>query len=74
VDGTVAKIDSQVSFKNDESLISVLMVVPNEVALQLHDLESIIVHFGDDLRGPLFRERSEFLPTIDCLLARAAAP
>jgi len=30
--------------------------VPNEIALQPHDLKLIIVHFGYDLRPPLIVE------------------
>jgi hypothetical protein len=33
-----------------------LWIVPDEVALQLHDLDRVIVHLGDDLRLPLFVE------------------
>src|SRR5271165_5688143 len=63
------KIDSQITFDHDECLIGVLMVVPNEVTLHFHDLELIIIHFGDDLRSPVLLEQSEFLLEIDCLIA-----
>jgi hypothetical protein len=31
----------------------VLVIMPNEIALQLYDLELVLVHFGNDLRLPL---------------------
>jgi hypothetical protein len=29
------------------------VIMPNEIALQLYDLELVLVHFGNDLRLPL---------------------
>ena len=56
MDRAVAKIDPQIAFDHDECLIGLLVVVPDEVALQLHDLELIVVHLRDDLRLPLLLE------------------
>ena len=53
MDRAIPEIDPQIAFQDDECLVGIFMVVPNEVALQLHDLELVVVHFGDDLRRPL---------------------
>jgi hypothetical protein len=50
------------------------VIVPNELALELHDLELVVVHFRYDLRLPLFVERSELFAEIDRLVVHAASP
>jgi hypothetical protein len=37
------------------------MVVPNEIAFQLHELKLVVIHFGNDLRLPLLVKQVEFL-------------
>src|SRR5262249_9713346 len=64
-DRTIAKIDPQSALEDDERLIRVLVIVPNEVALQPHELELVVVHFGDDLRLPLLVKQPELLAEID---------
>src|SRR5262249_36705901 len=60
-DCAVAEINAQFAVDDDEGLVGVRMAVPNEVALQLHDLELVVVHLRDDLRLPLFAEQAELL-------------
>src|SRR6266540_1870021 len=48
--------------------------MPNKIALQLHDLELVIVHFCDDLRQPLLVEQSELLREVDRLVAHVTSP
>jgi hypothetical protein len=62
---TVAQIDAQLALDDKESLVGVFVPVPNELTLQLHDLELIVVHFGDDPGLPLLGEQPEFLPKVD---------
>src|SRR5215469_8429848 len=65
----VAKIDTQIPFDHDERLVSVFMIVPDEVTVQLHNLEMVIVHFGDHFRLPLLIEQAEqakLLHKADC--------
>jgi hypothetical protein len=50
------------------------MVVPNEVTLQLYDLELVIIHFGDDLWLPLLVEQPELLAEVDRFVAHVAPP
>lgn len=45
--GTIAEIDPQPAFKDDKGFIRFRMVVPDEVPLNPHRLELVIVHFRD---------------------------
>jgi hypothetical protein len=57
VDRAIAKVDPQNALQHDECLIGVLVVVPDEVALQFHDLKLVIIHFSHDLWLPLLVEQ-----------------
>src|SRR5258708_39976729 len=65
--GAVPEVDAQPAFEDDERLVRVLVVMPDEVAFQPHDLELVVVHLRDDLWLPLLREEREFLLEVDCL-------
>src|SRR5262245_4793304 len=56
LDRPIAKIDAQSALQDDERLIRMLVIMPNEVTLQPHELELVVVHFGYDLRLPLLVE------------------
>src|SRR5262249_36730145 len=71
---TVAEVDSQPALEDDESLIRILVIVPDEVALQLDDLELIVVHLGYNLRLPLLAEQSELLPKVDRVVVHSVSP
>src|SRR5438045_4140072 len=43
MNGTIPKIDSQIALDHDERFIGLQVIVPDEIALQLHDLELIVV-------------------------------
>jgi hypothetical protein len=66
-----AKIDPQVAFNHKERFIRILVIMPNEVALQFRELELIIIHLSDDFRSPLLRKEPEFLLEIDRLEIQA---
>src|SRR6267142_3139696 len=61
----VAQVDGQLPVHHDEDLVGLGVLVPDELALDLHDLEMVVVHLGDDLRRPLLRELGELLGEID---------
>src|ERR1051326_8354761 len=67
----VAKIDPQLALDDQERLVGLLVIVPDEVALQLDDFELVVVHFGDHLRLPLLVEQRELLAQVDRLVAHA---
>jgi hypothetical protein len=56
IDASIPKIDAQPSLDDYEGLVGVLMIVPNEVAVDLDDLELVVVHLGDNLGLPLIVE------------------
>src|ERR1043166_7767370 len=70
----IAKIDPQFALDDEERLIGLLVIMPDEVALQLHDFELVVVHFGDDLRLPLLVEQGELLAQVDRLVGHGASP
>src|SRR5262249_34570832 len=73
LDRPIAKIDPQSALQDDERLIRMLVIMPNEVALQPHELELVVVHFGYDLRLPLLVEYPELLAKIDRLVGHVAS-
>jgi hypothetical protein len=62
----VPKINPQISFDHDERLVSVFVIMPDEVSLQLHHLELVIVHFSDHFWLPLLIEQVKLLHKVDC--------
>jgi hypothetical protein len=70
----IPKIDPEITFYHDERLIGIFMIVPNEVTLQLHDLELIVIHLGDDLWLPLLVEQPEPLAEADRFVAHVTPP
>ena len=73
-DRAIPKIDPQITFRHDERLIGIFVVVPNKVTLQLHDLELVVVHFGDDLWLPSVVEQPELLAEVDRFVAHVTPP
>jgi hypothetical protein len=59
------KIDPQIPFNHDECLVSVFVIMPDEVSLQLHNLELVIVHLSDHFWLPLLVEQAKFLQEAD---------
>jgi hypothetical protein len=41
----VAKVEAEHSFEDDERLVGLFVVVPDEIALYLDEFELIVVHF-----------------------------
>src|SRR6516225_1662486 len=62
----VSKIDTQIPFDDDERLISISMMMPDKVSLQLHNLELVIVHFSDHFWLPLLMKQAKLLHKADC--------
>jgi hypothetical protein len=68
LDGHIAipEVNGHFPVQYDEHLIGVFVVMPNKLPLELDQLEVIVVHLGDDLRGPVLRELRELLGEVDC--------
>ena len=60
----VAKIKEQGSFVDEEQLIFVDMVVPDEFTLYFSQLDLLAVEFANDFGGPLIGEEGEFLEDV----------
>src|SRR5262245_35214525 len=73
MDATVPEVDPQAPLQDNEGLVRVFVIVPDEIALELHDLELIVVHFSDDLRLPLLVEQPEFLLEVDRSVVHCAS-
>ncbi len=52
--GLVAKVDPDPTLHHEEELVLVLVMVPDELALQLGQLDVEVVDLADDLRAPVF--------------------
>jgi len=70
----VAKVDAQLALDHHEGLVGLLVIVPDEITLQLHDLELVVVHLGDHPGLPVIAEQAEFLSEVDRLIGHAMPP
>jgi hypothetical protein len=59
MDRAIPKIDPEITRHHDERLVGIFMVMLNKVPLQFHELELVVVHFGDHLWLPLLAEQTE---------------
>src|SRR6476660_3031977 len=69
MNSTVTEIYPQIAIYHDERLVRVAVFVPEELALQLHDLELIVVHLSDNFWLPLLIKQGEFLREADRSIA-----
>jgi len=65
VDGAVAEIEAQMAFEDEEGLVGVFVMMPDEVALKFDELELVVVHLGDHFGGPVVVDEGEFLGEVD---------
>jgi hypothetical protein len=61
----VSELHEQTAADDEEQLVLRVVVVPDELAGELHDLHVHVVHFTDDLRRPAIRESRELVREID---------
>ncbi|AKZ63827.1 hypothetical protein F506_15175 [Herbaspirillum hiltneri N3] len=61
----VAKVDAQRAVEHDEDFVGVGVVVPDELALYLGQLELVVVHFGNDALRPVLAEQRKLVGEID---------
>jgi hypothetical protein len=62
----VSQLNSDMSNENQKEVVGIVVLVPNEFALDLHDHEVVTVEATDDARLPIFRECREFIREIYC--------
>ena len=47
-DVAVAKLDGQLTVNDEEQLVGVIVTVPDEFALHLHDFDLVVIEAGND--------------------------
>src|SRR6266576_3817015 len=61
----VSQLHSKPALHDEEQLILAVVVVPDELALELGELDQVVVHLADDLGTPLILKPAEHLGEID---------
>src|ERR1700733_6588096 len=56
----IAKFDEQVTFDDEEEFVFGVVLMPDELAFELGELDVGVVDFADDLRAPIIVEEREF--------------
>ena len=59
LDMAIAELHAELAAMHEEHLIFVIVMMPHELADELHELDVLAVELTDDLRGPVLRERGE---------------
>ena len=67
LDDSITKVDGQVAAENQEELVLMLVVMPDELTFDLRELYLLAVELSDDPRAPAFRELLEFLGEVHLL-------
>src|SRR6516164_8222780 len=57
----VSEAHAQCAFYHQEQLVFLLVMMPNEFALEFHGLHMEIVHFANNARIPIIQELEKFL-------------
>ncbi len=61
----VLHFDVHRAFDDDEHLVGVLVVVPDELTFEFGQLELVIVHLCNHAWAPVFTEQGQFLCQVD---------
>jgi hypothetical protein len=64
-DVAIGKLDRQVPFEDEEEVIGVVVLVPDELAFDLDDANIVVVDASDDLRLPVLIEEAQLLGQVD---------
>ena len=57
----VAEFHLEGAFHDEEHFVFVIVVVPEKIAFEFHELDEAIIHFACDFRAPVFLYLAEFL-------------
>jgi hypothetical protein len=72
VQGEVFSCDDPSHFRSpsedEEEVVRVFVLLPDELALDLDYADVVLVDAGDDLRSPVLSERAELLGEVDFLV------
>jgi hypothetical protein len=64
-DVPIAKLHAESALNYEEKLVFVVVVMPNERPLKLHELDLLAVQLTDNLRLPVLGEEGELLSEVD---------
>ena len=64
-DRMAAKLNGELTAPNEEKLVLILVVMPGESSLDLHNLDFLPIELGDGFGAPMLVEQREFLVEID---------
>ncbi len=67
-DDPVTKMYRQVAVEDQEELVLLLVMVPDELAFELGELDVLAVELANDTGAPMFSELLEFLGEIDLVV------
>src|SRR5690242_9753987 len=73
-DFAIAHADLQDALDDDKYFVRIGVAVPDEIALQLDQLELIIVHFGHHTWRPLLRDVRQLFREVDDVRSHVPAP
>jgi hypothetical protein len=65
LDDTIAELDTKPAADGQEQLVFVLVVMPHELAPELHELHFLPIQRTDDLGPPVVMNECEFLSEVD---------
>ncbi len=63
----ISELHAEPTIHDQEEFIFVIMLVPNELALELHQLDLLAVQFAHDLRAPIVTEERQLIAEVDFL-------
>jgi len=61
----IPEVNAHFSTQDDQHLIGVFVVKPNELPLNFDEFKVIVVHLGDNLRRPVLGELSKLFAEVD---------
>jgi hypothetical protein len=64
-DAAVAQLDRELTLQHEEEIVRVVVLVPDELALNLRDHDVVAVELGHGARLPVLGERGELLGEVD---------
>src|SRR5262245_63789017 len=62
---TIAKFHDEAAVDDEKQLVFVLVVMPHELALELHELDVLTVQLADDFRVPVGVKQRERVAKVD---------
>src|SRR5205085_4589548 len=68
LDVTISQLDREVAVEDEEEVVRVVVLVPDELSLNPDHRERAIVEVADDARAPVFVKSADLLGQIDLVV------